>query len=284
MSDPRITKAKREQNQVRAFLGGRGIAYVGLDRGTDPPDVIVHQDGKPPIEIEVIEYHPEDGRVGIEKRWRQLKKELDSQIKERPLLKGVSVNPIFHDAMIPKLPYHRTIAEELVRCAEYAFGRGWVGRELCKLLFRDNVESASYVKISHDWLDLPSKEWSVLAKHVNVLYLQHDPFDFHFPSNNFQTQTARRSPYAAAILAHLERKEEKVRKAVQDGRYSKGEGPLWLLIVSNTLGDLSSFAFGNDRLRQAIEESGFDFEGSLFDRVWLIDESGGGTQCLFPWN
>jgi hypothetical protein len=283
VSDLEGAQAEREHKQVRAFLANLGIAYTTLTSGNDPPDVIVHRGNMPLIEIEVTEYHPEDDRVGIEKRWQQLRDLLYSTIKEHAQLKGASITPIFRDAKLPQRRHHPAIAESLLACAEHLLNQGWAGSERLRVVFGDCVDRGSYRQIGPRQLVLPAKEWPVLAKHVSVIYMQFISWNGYLPVNNPQAQTAWCSPYPAAFLEILERKESKIRSAIHTGKYSKGDGPLLLLIVSNVPGDLSSSIFGDEHLEQAIRESGFDFEGSVFDEIWLMEAHSGQSQCLFPW-
>ncbi len=284
MSDPRPTKKGRERGQVRAFLNGLRMPFQTLEDGQDPPDVRVIRLGLPSLSIEVTEYHPQDDRVGREKRWKQLQDTLFGLIKKRPLLEGVYISPIFKDFKIPQQTYHGQLSEELVQCVEYARARGWVIQRWRKLAFQQYVEPGKVLPIPPDWIILPAKEWKLLAKYIDVVYLFQIPGGGFMPSNNPQAQTAYCSPYGAAFLSLLEEKEESVRTAIMKGKYSKGESLLWLLIVCNTIADLSSRIFGSEDLRHAVDESGFDFANSPFDEVWLMDESGGGrSQRIHPW-
>jgi hypothetical protein len=113
MSDPKPSKRDREKGQVRAFLDGRGILFQRLEDGPDPPDVHVIRDGLPLLDIEVTEYHPEADHVGIEMRWNQLRGCLNELIRQRPVLRGVHVGPIFVDNKIPSARRHQAITEEL---------------------------------------------------------------------------------------------------------------------------------------------------------------------------
>lgn len=283
MSNHEGAQVVQEQELVCAFLANLGIASLGLTRGSDPPDVIVHRRSKPSIEVEVTEYHPEDDRVGMEKRWQQMRDLLYLEVKKHPQLKGVSISVIFRDRRVPRQCHHPAIAESLFACAEFLLQQGWIGPERLKVYFGDYVDRGFYRQIGPRQLVLSSKEWPVLGRHVTALYIRSASWNGHFPVSNPQAQTAWCSPYSAAFLEILERKEWKIRNAIESGRYSKGEGPLLLLIVSNVPGDLSSSIFGDEHLERVIRESGFDFEGSIFDEIWLMEAYSGESQCLFPW-
>jgi hypothetical protein len=141
---PKTSQTIQEHDHVRAFLVNRGLAFSRLDRGSDPPDVIVHRINLPPLQIEVTEYHPERDRVGMEKRWRQLSSALERSIQERSRLKGFSLTPIFRDPLIPRRRQHQAIAEMLATCVEFIVNQGWVGHERCKVFFADYPGGARY--------------------------------------------------------------------------------------------------------------------------------------------
>jgi hypothetical protein len=83
----------------------------------------------------------------------------------------------------------------------------------------------------------------------------------------------------------LEDKDERIREATRAGKYLKAESLLWLLIVSNTREDLSSWIFGDWQLKQPVDHSGFDFSNSPFDEVWLMDQAAGGrSHRIYPWD
>jgi hypothetical protein len=285
MSDPRPEKKAREKGQVRAFLGSRLLSFKGIEEGQDPPDVQVIQDGFPALNIEITEYHAEVGRVGIEKRWRQLAETIYDLIKQRPALKGVSADPIFLDHRIPSRIHHGEIACELLRCAEFVLDHGWLEIGNRKLSFQSWVSTGLCYPITPSWTVLPASEWPTLAKHVSAVTVSKIDFAGFLPSNNPQAQSAYSSPYAGAFLSLLEEKEDSIRRAIRTGKYAKSNSALLLLIVCNTRGDLSSEIFGDWQIKPSLDECGFDFQNSVFDEIWLMDEIGGGkSQRLHPWD
>ncbi len=281
MSDPRSEKVRREQEQVRAFLIARALPFARIDKGPDPPDVIVHRDDLLPLEVEVTEYHPETLRVGMEARAGQFRQTLDGLVAANPSLKGIYINSHFYDNGIPSRRHHDVIATEVVRFVEYAMNRGWVGRERHKFSFQGTRTDI----IASDWIALPAERWPVLARFMSVLEVLDFPFDGYMPSACYQAQVGWCSPYAQPFAQIFGSKAEKLRNASQEGRYARGDSPLWLLIVCNRSGDLRSNIFGGWELKSAVEESGFDFADSPFDEVWLTAENlGGRSQRLFPWD
>jgi hypothetical protein len=255
-----------------------------LGDGPDPPDVHVFREGLPTLDIEVREYHPASDRVAMEERARELREILDGLIGRLPSLKGVAVRLLVQDAKMPRRSRQRAIAEELVRCIESVLSRGWVSGGRFELSFLNHVKPGTYDEDVIGSLDLSAKEWPLVAEHMRQVDLHLTAFDYFFPSGVYQAQSAFCSPRDDAFRSILEGKERRLDNAIRKGRYSKGESPLWLLIPVNVSNDLSSFVFNNVRLKQSIDECGFDFQSSVFDEVWLTDETGGGkSQCVHPW-
>jgi hypothetical protein len=279
VSDPNPNKTVREREQAKSFLLGRGMPFQSVDAGSDPPDVNVRRAGLPPLDIEITSYHPENDRVGMEKRANQFRALFDDLMRQSPKLKGVSIGMIFHDSRMPGDSRHSQIASEMIRCVEHAVDQGWVIDTNLNISFAEN-----YFDIEDEWFVLPSADWPLLAQHVNVLQLSRFPWDGYLPTNNFYAQAAYSSPYPDAFLKLLTKKEESVRDAIQKRTYVRGHGPLWLLILSNIPGDLASHVYGDPWLRSAVDDSGFDFGNSVFDEVWLMDLAGGGrSRRLYPW-
>ena len=260
------------------------MIFQSLEDGQDPPDVRVLRNGSPPLDIEVREYHPDVDRVGMEKRARQFLDILDGLVQQQALLKGVHFNVTFRKPGIPQHRHYAPISQEAIRCTEYAIHQGWIGQKTVKFSVQDFVKSNTFLCLPPSWIVLPAGDWPVLFRHVDALEVFQIQFDGYLPSSCYQAQTAYCSPYAAAFSALLNDKHGSVHEAIQAGRFSKASSPLWLLLVSNTAGDLSSEIFGDWQLKQSVADCGFDFENSLFDEVWLMSEAEGGrSQRLHPW-
>jgi hypothetical protein len=281
MSDLNSRQTQEEMDDVRSFLNGRLMGFSNLRRGSDPPDVIVDREGLPQLGIEHTTYHPEADRVGMERRAKEFKGVLDGLIVQSPKLKGVSVAVHFRDTAMPGDRRHTSIAIEMVRFIEHAVDQGWV-IDQCRRF--SVVHGCEELTCLGDFFVLPAEGWSVLAKYVSVVYLFRIQWDGYLPSQNFYAQSGYCSPYPEAFLKVFSRKEQKVRKAIELGKYAKGCSPLYLLVVCNTRDDLTSEIYGSDGLQDAVEESGFDFANSVFDEIWLMDSRGGGrSQRLYPW-
>ena len=62
MSDPAPPNKDLELKPGPYVPPGSGhLLDTSLERGADPPDIVVYRDGNPPLGIEVTEYHPQDG-------------------------------------------------------------------------------------------------------------------------------------------------------------------------------------------------------------------------------
>lgn len=281
MADPRPGKQDLELRQVSAFLRAVRIPYVRLERGPDPPDVAAHRNGDGPLWIEVTEHHPQNERVAVQKRWGQFQETIHPLIAAQPLLTGVHISLSFRDSLVPSRHRHAALANEAVRCALSARQDGWEGpgrRSICFL-------GAVMQQVGeNDWV-LPAAAWPELAAHVSQLELRYYP-GLHEPlfSSNFQAQGAWSSPTGETLRDVLDRKETAMRAAIDQGRHTLG-GPLWLLLVANNLSDMSSFAFASDRLKDALDDSGFDFGTSVFQEIWMLEGCGAGrARRLHPWD
>jgi hypothetical protein len=283
VSDPRVAKQDLELNQVRAFLRGAGVPYTRLERGGDPPDVVVHRDGSPPFGIEVTEYHPQEGRVAVQTRWEQFRETIDPLVAAQPLLAGVQISLTFRDPLIPQRRHHAALAGEVVRCAVFLRQGGWEGPRPRSLYFLDMGRRRFDRIDTDDWI-FSAADWPELATHVSQLDLRHHPaIPYPLPISNYQAQAAWCSPSGDALRDALDRKEAAVRAAVDQGRYAPGE-PLWLLVVANNLNDISSFAFADERFKEALDDSGFDFQASVFQEVWMSEGCGPRRALqLHPW-
>lgn len=279
VSDTNPEKTQRELDQVRAFLRLQRMDYEAIERGPDPPDVIVRRVGALPLGIEITAYHPDEDRMGLEKRSGQFRDVLYDMIRESPKLKSVLIQIFFHDGKAPRANRHSPVGAEMVRCVEYAVDQGWVGEAPRKISFVDG-----WYDTGDHWIILPSAEWPLLAESVDLIQVSRMSWDGYFPSHDFSAQAAYSSPYPEAFYRLLAKKEAAIRDAIQSKKYVQGEGPLWLLILSNIQGDLASHIFAEAWLREAVEDSGFDFGHSVFEAVWLMDVQGDGrSQRLYPW-
>ena len=208
MACPRFDEEYHEQSQVSSFLFGRGILFARLDRGPDPPDVIVYREGAVPLHMEVTEYHPEADRVGREKRSSQFRETLDGLIKTKPALMDIDIQLTFQDNEMPRRPQHVAIAEEVVRCVQRTFSQGWTGGMRCELSFLNCVQSGSADYAFPGSLSLQATEWPLLAEHVTELAISHFRYGGYVPSRCVQTQRALCDPRPDVFRDLLCGKEE----------------------------------------------------------------------------
>jgi hypothetical protein len=274
VSDNRPSKLALEQKQVEDFLRAAGIAHSRIERGGDPPDVLVYFDEGVPLGIEITEYHPEQGRAAAQKRWSQLLETLESLRADVASLHGVKINVTFRDPELPPHRYHTALAQELIRCVKDQAQAGLEVGDYREICFVNWPLDRPLKKSSDGWL-YGAETWQLLSEHLTLVELKRwrwpilDPI----PISNYQTQTGWCTPNSGALRSALEKKEADLRVAIQQGRYRPVE-PLWLLIIANNPNDISSFAHGSTRLREAVDDSGFPFAGSVFQEVWMSDAFG----------
>ena len=93
MSAPSKPRLEREQGQ--AFLDGIGIVHVSVTNDSDPPDLVFAFTDRPPLFIEITEYHPGRDRVGMEHRGDRFREIADREIQRLPGLAGVEIAGAF---------------------------------------------------------------------------------------------------------------------------------------------------------------------------------------------
>jgi lambda repressor-like predicted transcriptional regulator len=282
MSDPSPEKWQRDKQLTEAFLQPIGFAYSSLERGSDPPDVSVKLRDSLMLHVELTDYHPNWDRVGLEKRSRSFRQLLDQLICSRESLKGVFIRTVFKDERIPSERLHLQIGEEVIRVAESMVNQGWANEVGINVSFT-NQDMPTSPHIFSSWCLLAKEESPILFKSINTIHVSSFEFSGYLPCAEPFAQAAYCSPYPEAFLDLLTKKEQKMRNAELVGSYVPGLAPLWLLIVCNNRGDLSSEIFGSEWLQESVEECGFDFQGSAFNEFWLMRESGGVPQRLHPW-
>ncbi len=260
-----------------------GFDYETAEARRDPPDVIVRSDGKVRLEIEVSDYHAGPERVAIGKRSKDFGDRLNRMVEQYPDLKGVGLHLLFKDELLPQWRDHETLCAEIVRCVRQGRDVGWLAGWDRQLSFENYVQPDTFDEIDQNWLVLPPKQWPVLAQHISSIYYSFVHYDDFMRSNSIQS--AWPGPDVQVFRSIFDLKEQKIRRAIDAGEYSKDNHPLWLLIVCNTQHDLASWIFNNERLKAAIEASGFHHDRSIFDEVWLMSAfRKGGSRRLCPWS
>ena len=211
-------------------------------------------------------------------RYDRFKGTVTSLLESRPHLNGIQISLSFHDHRVPTLRDHGKLAAEVIRCVEFVRQSG-LGRKggPSLLCFLDITWRGSGAVGA--W---PPLIGPYLRQHVSQLDLHQYHISHPLLISCWQAQGDWCSPSADALRAALEKKQDDVRKAVDQSRYTP-DGPLWLLVVANNLNDISSFAFTDDkRLKDAVNGSGFDFQASVFEEVWMLEGCGDGRAHATP--
>ncbi len=92
---------------------------------------------------------------------------------------------------------------------------------------------------------------------------------------------------AATFGSIFDDKDSKVREVLHDIKRFPPDVPLWLIIISDVVNDMTSHLFPSskedrDDLFRAIHESGYDLTASPFTEVWLYAASGRLKLRFFP--
>jgi hypothetical protein len=279
------TKQKEgEERYVKAFLDGL-VDYTSLEQG-ERPDFSVYRGEVPVIALEVTEYHPEaEGLAGIRRAavearwWLQLEPLLDRMRRKSPALRGVQVLLQFNTPEVPKKSYHAAFASEFVRLVETVANQAQVREAEVEFAPR-----ATVAQLGSNWGDsvfMPAEEWPQASRHLSTLRVTRWPIDVWPPWQCLNVAAAWLGPSLEEFRRILDGKAEKAQG------YDLRGAPLWLLIVTEVVGDLQSHIFPAnefelDQLLTTLRASGFDFENGPFREVWLVSAFGGGRLRLHP--
>src|SRR5262249_50332455 len=222
------------------------------------------------INVEVTEYHPENGRVGAEIRWIMFGQEYLLLAKDHDL-KGVMIQIAFADDQLHITRDHKALAKQLVDCIECLIAKGWLHCGKWEVEFVQEVPHGREVP-DGKFLLLSSRQWPILSQYLSMVIVELCPIDHVLPCGNHQTETAWCSADADHFMHILQSKGKKVEYAVRSGRFSRGQNELILLIVVDTQFDLASMASGYHELRSKLSENGFNFEASVFTSIWIMSE------------
>jgi hypothetical protein len=303
---PSNAKKANECDQVTRFLHSRGVKYRDLEPSEEPDFWLTLIDGRR-IAVELTEYRPREPMHGrstrsdVEARWyRGLWRCIDRLRQQKPSLKHPGARLRFRDPELPRKSTHAQIAEGVVElvetvAAQHAFDEGdfqigfmpeavmpkW-GAPACELLPGRRcycIPGPATLGTSGSQLYLAQEEWPQLSPILASIDVHCTPFAWP-PWNCPDIQGAWIEPSGREFRAVLRAKQEKARK------YPLSGAPLWLLIVCDVPGDLSSHIFpenGGDqaRLRQAIADSDFIFDASPFGEVWLFSQFCSSTLSIF---
>jgi hypothetical protein len=270
-------KFVRESEQVRKFLLARQTPFLDLKPGNDPPDVLVLCDAGMAIHIEVSEYHPEDDRVGAEKRWMLFSKEY-LQIAKSSDLKGVMCHIGFADGQLHISRDHKALAKQLIDCIQCLIAKRFLELGRLELEFVDDL-AFGVEEFDGRHLSLSSRQWPILRNYLSMVIVECCPIDYVLPCCNYQTETAWCSASADHFMTILQSKEKKIANGVGAGRFSPERSELVLLVMVDTQFDLASMASDCEGLRSELVEKGFDFEKSGFSSIWIMPDRTDGR----PW-
>jgi hypothetical protein len=274
---------EKEERCVKAFLAGL-TDYTSIEC-RERPDFVVRRDTASDFALEVTEYHQEVEDLGIptsafEARWwKELEPLLEQERKARPTLEDVVAHLQFHGPELPKKGVQPKLASELVRLVERVASEVMVQDIEVVFATRDTIAT-----VGTNWGDclfLANEDWPLASRCLNMLRVSRRTGLKGLP---WICQNV-----AAAWIAPSEDEFRRVLegKALKAQGYSLGGRPLWLLIVCEVHGDLQSHVFPrNDfdlaQLEETLQATGFDFQHSPFNEVWLFSAFSGTRLRLYP--
>jgi hypothetical protein len=130
--------------------------------------------------------------------------------------------------------------------------------------------------IGMGWSLYPTEDWQIISQHISAITFS----KFLAAWTRWQcpqTETGYTSRRPETFRDIFDEKDKKIREALP-GAGSPGHGvPLWLVIISDTLTDMTSHLFPSNEadrveLFRAIRESGYDLANSPFTEVWLYSD------------
>lgn len=269
------SKQRREKQHVERFLKAVGIDCTALERGADPPDVIVTTNDSR-IALEVTEYHTRrDGkpaRTAFQSNWNRLWQEIDRERIQRSL-KGVHCRIDLRNEHLPSKTRTADFVHELVCVVERATGR-MAGSELTVNLLPANVQQ--WCPTTAGEIVESSEQFPALDQHVTELHVS--------PSNTDWPRWT--CPAAAAAMICPDAETFRVLAEKKGGNdWCVPGARRWLLIVCGLLNDVGSHVFPDSKqdraeLEQALEPATHWLK--KFDEVWLFSEFDGRCLRLHP--
>jgi hypothetical protein len=243
----------------------------------DPPDIRVWCNGSPVVELEFTEYHVNHEEVATSDRWANLLwPKVDELRRKDDALKAVGAWVNFFDTKLPSLGKKEIeqFANELVELARQVTSTLGSSEDL-KISFSPRSTTGKYPVIQCGWHRFPGEDWPLISLHLNTVKFTKTPVVW--PRwHCYQTDSGWMSLKVETFGKIFEDKERKVRNKLGAGIQTRGV-PLWLVIVSDLLNDLSSHVFpsnewDSEELFRIIRATGYDFAGSPFSQVWLFSE------------
>ena len=282
------SKSDREKRQATAFLQDVVVFDQLESVKPDPPDIRVSYNGSPILNLELTEYHIDDDQVATNARWAKvLWPKVDELRKNQAALQGIHGFVVFSDNKLPPLRRQETdqFADELVRLAEQVSPTlGAAGELKISFLPRTDLERLPF---NFPGLCLlPKEDWPLISQHLGAVTFMRVPD--RWPRWACPQTDAGYSQMTSERFGRIfDDKDSKVREARQDVHRFPSGLPLWLVIVSDLLNDLTSHLFPSneedrEELFKAVRESGYDFSSSAFTEIWLYSEFSGQKLRLFP--
>lgn len=277
------SKKQRERRQVERFLEARQFVHSSVEPESEPdgwPDQWIRIEGAADIAVEVTEYRPrvkvgkKTNRSTIQALWnKSLWPKIDQSRRKSDELVNIQACLYFKSRDLAPQREHLDIAAELVRYAS-SQAADRIGSDDAEFRFyrRADLDRLSLLRgvAQEDWPELKGRIARIVLRRFDGLAWP--PWSCPGVNSSFI------SPSAQEFGTKLKE------KALQAGGHNPAAHPLWLLIVSNVPGDISSHIFPDydydtELLKKAVTECGFDFARSPFAEVWLTsDESGSGIR------
>ncbi len=285
---PQESKPDREMRQAARFLNGL-VPYDCLECVTpDPPDIRVSHQSAPVLLLELTEYHIDDDRVAMTSRWaKSLWPLIDVERKANQALANIHGFIVFSDMQLPSFRRRdaQAFSTELLRLATQVEGTLGATEER-KISFLPRADIATVSVIPPNWHMLPKEDWPLASLHISAVTFSRMLGRWTrwvCPQADAGYSTALSSRFRSIFEA----KDAKVREGLHDKQRFPEKVPIWLVIVTDMLNDMSSHMFPTSNedsreLEQVIRDTGYTLGDSPFEAVWLYSEFSQNKRRLLP--
>jgi hypothetical protein len=265
-------KKQREREYASGFLNV--VLASGKLEDSECPDFWITDSHMGRIGLELVDYRSieKDNRHGgitpshREAALRELGNCMAAVMVELAHSKYIHVRLSLQHVPLPEKRYHRVLAGELVELLNrHLPSLEHLGKPITVYFFRSDLPKR-FIRPDEAFETLSA--FPLLARHVMQATISLDEIRAVHAVDFAGANGAFVMPQAEVFSNIFQSKLKKSQKYQLDGR------PLWLLIACEVSGDVSSHIFPtNDTdwkdLREAIDQTQFDFAGSPFAQVWL---------------
>jgi hypothetical protein len=212
---------------------------------------------------------------------------VDELRRNQVTLQGIYGFVVFSDNKLPPLRRQEAdqFADELVTlAAQISQALGAAGELKISFLPRADLERLPFTLPGLRLF--PNEDWPLIPQHLGAVTFTRIPDRWPRWACP-QTDAGYTQMQSGRFRRIFDEKDLKAREASQDVQRFPPGVPLWLVIVSDLMNDLTSHLFPTNRedtqeLFRSMRESRYDFSSSAFAEIWLYSEFSHQKLRLFP--